>query len=734
MTSQANASNASDMPTQEEKGSQVNVSTAVAVRSDDWAAILMFLSVQGSLLNAAFPHELCPIQALANSQYKSLEPTINKYKHASNMIKVEVELGGGARQKTLISCKALFPETEPGEASKDVKHIKDRQRPTNPGVGGELKLESGNADGKTADGIRNDDVAQQSKVATQKEDTHAEAPCVSGSSQSHKPQKEANIQDGGSKLINQSRAAHSADQKFAKTSQASTKKQSTPVIAKSSPPKASITDAYHKPYLLSAVLNEIRTPVTPAKFDPVAHANTRRPKVVAHKTADENNRFKTSNTSTLDKASKTTKQPTTLNPGAIENSVRNEDLVNPDTLPKQTALPHPTYSGNADSSTRSEAIASPPAGSRSALKDMTNKRKPVPASDSRPASEAKMSLPPKKPVIKQKIITSDGKVIAVIGAAEVTSKRQRAPEETESADRPAKRLAIKQTSNRNAEEFGTRPKVKGNKDALIDATSAPSVAKKATTDSSNVNVDGKHDQKDPGRTSNKVGAIPVSPGVEKGEIDAALKRATLSSKRTADDAKLDKDTTRTDKKLTSPTSDASGASEEKKGVAKVVKKARKRSIDAIDALIDDSINEEDAKPKKKAKTAMKSSRRTHKETKDTSHPANSDKDIHIISFKPQTAPSHPRKPSDQKPRNTSAPDDRKPTKKRRSKPDPDDDLHNFITQNTADGVILNESRRKPAVPYSKPPSSAPLATSGTKRRHTGSTEDAQAVKKEKVRE
>lgn len=187
MASPENASVASDIPTQEEKASQVNVSTAVAVRSDDWAAILKFLSVQGSLLNAAFSHELCPIQALANRQYKALEPTINKYKHASDMIEVEVELGGGARQKTLISCKALFPETEPGKASNDVNNTKDKvrqmgrglasslanimqQTPTKPEVSGEIKLESGTADGKTADGIHNDDVSQQSKAATQKEE------------------------------------------------------------------------------------------------------------------------------------------------------------------------------------------------------------------------------------------------------------------------------------------------------------------------------------------------------------------------------------------------------------------------------------------------------------------------------------------------------------------------------------------------------------------------------------
>lgn len=527
------------------------------------------------------------------------------------------------------------------------------------------------------------------------------------------------------------------------------------MTAKPSLPKASVPETHitksttpnsttaSKPYLLSAVLNEIRTPVTHAKFDPVAHANARHRRVVVHKTADENHGSKTSNTSTLAKAakleitaeasqSKATKQPTTLNSVAIENSVHNEDLVNPDTIPKPTALTRFIYSGGTDSLSRSEANASPLAGSRSVLTDMTNKLKPEPASNSRPASVVKTSLPPKKPVIKQKIVTSDGRVIAVIGVAKVTSKRQRAPEETESADRPAKRLAIKQTSNRNAEAFRTRPKVKGNKEALIDATSAPSVAKQAATDSCNANIDGKHDRKDPGNTSNKVEAIPVSHKVEKGEIDAALKPATLSSKRSADDAKLDNDTTRTDKKSTNPASDASGASEEKKGVAKVVKKTRKRSIDDTDALIDDSINEEDAKPKKKAKTAMGSSRKTNKETTNTTE--NSDKDIHSVSSKLQSAPPHPRQPSSQKSCSTNTPESRKTTKKRRSKADPDHDLHDLITQNIADGVILNESRRKPAVPSSKPLSSALLVTSGKKRRHTGFTEGPQAVKKAKTGE
>ena len=113
-------------PAPEDSSPEANVTTAVAVRSEDWAKVLSFISVQASVLNAAVPQEMYGIQALAKELYKSLEPIINKYKHADDMVEVEVELDGGARQKTLISDKALFTDNEAAGAPQIVKSFKDK--------------------------------------------------------------------------------------------------------------------------------------------------------------------------------------------------------------------------------------------------------------------------------------------------------------------------------------------------------------------------------------------------------------------------------------------------------------------------------------------------------------------------------------------------------------------------------------------------------------------------------
>lgn len=113
-------------PVKDEAAPEVNTSTAIAVRSDDWAKIMRFLDVQSSVLDSAVPREIYGVQAAARGEYKSLEPTISKYENADDMVEVEVELDGGTRQKTLMSLKALSPKTEDGDGPEDGKTSKGK--------------------------------------------------------------------------------------------------------------------------------------------------------------------------------------------------------------------------------------------------------------------------------------------------------------------------------------------------------------------------------------------------------------------------------------------------------------------------------------------------------------------------------------------------------------------------------------------------------------------------------
>lgn len=119
MTS-SEASDTSDASSQTGSVPPVDDSTheAIAVRSDDWAAVLKFITAQDIVVSAAYPSHLYPLQADAKKQLKSLKHTINKYKYADDMVEVEVKLDGQARQKTLLSPKALSSKNEFSEASK----------------------------------------------------------------------------------------------------------------------------------------------------------------------------------------------------------------------------------------------------------------------------------------------------------------------------------------------------------------------------------------------------------------------------------------------------------------------------------------------------------------------------------------------------------------------------------------------------------------------------------------
>lgn len=100
---------------------------AVAVRSDHWKALVDFLTVQSSVLNAAVPRHMYGLQAEAHQRFEVLEPMLDRYKFPDDMAEATVTLDNGEQQKVRISREALTAGVSLGEGSK----IKDT-------VGGEV--------------------------------------------------------------------------------------------------------------------------------------------------------------------------------------------------------------------------------------------------------------------------------------------------------------------------------------------------------------------------------------------------------------------------------------------------------------------------------------------------------------------------------------------------------------------------------------------------------------------
>ena len=98
----------------------------VPVREDHLAAIMRFISVQHTVVQAAVPRHLYGLQAEAHKQLNGLLPIINTYKFAEDTITVRVDLGNGKRQKMLISQRALSSGFE--EVEKDISLAKDQVR------------------------------------------------------------------------------------------------------------------------------------------------------------------------------------------------------------------------------------------------------------------------------------------------------------------------------------------------------------------------------------------------------------------------------------------------------------------------------------------------------------------------------------------------------------------------------------------------------------------------------
>ena len=83
----------------------------VAVREDDLAAMLRFISVQHSVVQAAVPRCMYGLQAEARRQLQALMPILNKYKFAEDTVTITVNLGHGERQIVSVSHDALASKT-----------------------------------------------------------------------------------------------------------------------------------------------------------------------------------------------------------------------------------------------------------------------------------------------------------------------------------------------------------------------------------------------------------------------------------------------------------------------------------------------------------------------------------------------------------------------------------------------------------------------------------------------
>ncbi|KAF3040338.1 hypothetical protein E8E12_008813 [Didymella heteroderae] len=100
---------------------------AIAVRSDHLKAIIDFLALQSSVLNAAVPHYIYVLQGEAHRKYESLEPMLNKYKFPDDMVEVMVILANEEQQKVRISKRALTLGVNLGEGSRDNGTVKTSQ-------------------------------------------------------------------------------------------------------------------------------------------------------------------------------------------------------------------------------------------------------------------------------------------------------------------------------------------------------------------------------------------------------------------------------------------------------------------------------------------------------------------------------------------------------------------------------------------------------------------------------
>ncbi|XPS94284.1 hypothetical protein M3J09_003607 [Ascochyta lentis] len=534
------------------------------------------------------------------------------------------------------------------------------------------------------------------------------------------------------------------------TSRAAQKISMSETTAKN--PTAVPTTTAKRSSIFSSILEEVKVPIPFHKHDPVAYALARQPKVAARQTSKETNVSKgtdasahatlTGHTKVADVSqSNVTKQQT------LKFIANGDDYFVRSGTPPKANDPVPTRLSHSEaltSTVRAGSTVTTISSTHTPLKDKTNKSKPAAAFES--ASNTNKVLQPAKSATKRKRITAEDNIGAVSEAAEATSKRQRVTKEVGSTECSANDQTTKSTSTKDIKGTELEPAFGSNLNALVDV-SPPSVGvDKVSTAPSPVDVDGTLGQDHNTGAPHELGANMSYQGVEKAKTDATAKPTTTSSRETVGIPEFDLAAPGIVKKLSKFTPDTSGELGEKKGVPKIVNKARKsRKVSA--GPRHDSIDNEDTKPKKKANKAKNPGGRNPKAQEDIKSFRDDNEDTDNLSPKPRTAikskhitNSLTKNAGVQKSRSTMAADNGRKFKNERSKGKLDD-LHQLIQENLNSGLILHEPRRKPAASHPHPsfptslpsPSSVPSSPSptGSKRSHTLSVEENKPTKKSK---
>lgn len=430
---------------------------------------------------------------------------------------------------------------------------------------------------------------------------------------------------------------------------ASKPKRNAACVSSPERPQISNDASATKPDMLGTLERPTRIRVVPPKkTNPFQIPQARGPKVATRKT------LKDFNTPELDKVVKLEPQTFTF----VRNGSRAEQkgYVRPDTPPKSTELAaRKTYSEATSGPDRKSADAATKAdvGPHAALKDKTNKSKAPPKVEPKAPTETSTHSESTKSAVKQKMMAADGKVIAM-ESKPATAKRPRSSDETHANDRPTKKLATKQTPVLDA-AVRRQPPGKADEGTLLNLLSSPTEAEKTPVRSSTSDVDTKLDSarteeaptapvtiieprklkqdeaapnSDPsnpsveGASKSTVAAKPDVAAVNSDEVAAQEHKASPDVNLEADAGNVtyasvaleptsacDKDTSaKQDRKISKTshhtprsTPDRSEESEQRKRVATVVKKAPKRAWDRADNIINDYSDEEDVKPKRKAK-------------------------------------------------------------------------------------------------------------------------------------
>lgn len=374
--------------------------------------------------------------------------------------------------------------------------------------------------------------------------------------------------------------------------------------------------------------------VQPKKSDPFQIREAQEPKLATCKIPKDSN---------MTESGKAVKSDSPSSAFLHHGSRAQKSFVRPDTPPKPTKAgdASSTYSETTSSVGRKSADAGTAVnvGAHAALKVKTNKNKARPMDNTKASKDSDAQLQSFKPVIKRKAMTVDGEVIAA-DSKSATAKRPRSGDDALVNDRPSKKLATKQTP---AIDTGLhQTKTKADEDASSGSLSSPNEAVQTSARMSTSNVDIKldtcrtqvtltvsvattdseefeqtkailnHVPSDP----NARGASKYTASIKPDEAatgiseDLAAKdcSSSIDVKAEADDgdatnsstsseptsaraggsfAKRDSKTTNTALHASLSTPDQPRASGQQKGIARVIKKDRKRARDQADDFIND---------------------------------------------------------------------------------------------------------------------------------------------------